>query len=87
DEAEKALNDMRSLLKSSLISVETLLRESKNALDLNIIDDLTDLKDSLVDAQTLQDMNILEQLALSAQETIQLAQNQVYRKADEYIQS
>lgn len=85
DEHDREVNDLKTLLKSVLISVETLLRESRSALTADIVTDLMDLLASINDAMTMQDTGVLQSLSESALETVQAAQQLVYEKADEYI--
>lgn len=83
----KEASGIKDVLHDRLVQVETMLRESSSLFDEEVLDDLNDLKISLVEAiEGENKLEMLHSLNQSAKESIKLASKVINQEAASKIQ-
>jgi molecular chaperone DnaK len=83
----KEASGIKDVLHDRLVQVETMLRDSSSLFDEEVLDDLNDLKISLVEAiEGENKLEMLHSLNQSAKESIKLASKVINQEAASKIQ-
>jgi molecular chaperone DnaK len=85
DDLFKEFSSIKMDLQQQLIQLESILRESKDDLDNNLIKDLESCKKNIEESQNKEEINELTLIKENTQKVITIVSQKIYEKADEYI--